>query len=85
MSSNYPEGSMRGSGIYSQDVDYDEFECENEECGKHNEADTTSTDDWGNYEIRCSFCDALHKESSLDQDRDDHLADRAYEEWRDNR
>jgi transcription elongation factor Elf1 len=85
MSDNYPEGSMRGSGIYSQDVDYDEFECENEECGKTNEAGTTSTDDWGNYTIECEFCGATFDERSLEQDREDYDADRAYEAWRDER
>ena len=67
---------MRGSGIYSVEVDYDEFVCENEECGKTNPASYTATDDWGNYEIRCEFCDSLHKESSLSEDKEDYYADR---------
>ena len=83
--SNYPEGSMRGSGIYSQEVSYDDFECENEECGKLNEAGETSTDDWGNYSVECDFCGYTNREGSLDQDREDYEADRAYDEWRDNR
>lgn len=74
---------MRGSGIYSQEVEYDEFDCENEECGKHNEAGNTSTDDWGNYEVRCEFCDTLHFESSLDDDREADRADADYDAWRD--
>ena len=85
MSSNYPEGSMRGSGIYSQDVSYDEFICENEECGKTNEAGDTSTDDWGNYYVECEFCGVTNREGSLDQDREDYEADRAYDAWRDSR
>jgi hypothetical protein len=76
MSSNYPEGSMRGSGIYGQEVSYDKFECENEECEKTNEASETTTDDWGNYEITCEFCGSVHKSSSLSEDRDDYYADR---------
>ncbi len=75
MSSNYPDGSMRGSGIYAEEVSYDEFECENEECGKTNQANDTATDDWGNYEIRCEFCGSLYKSSSLADDRDDYYAD----------
>jgi hypothetical protein len=75
MSSNYPEGSMRGSGIYSSDVSYDEFDCENEECEKPNEAGNTSTDDWGRYIIECEFCGATYRESSLSEDKDDYYAD----------
>lgn len=44
MSGNYPEGSMKGSGIYSEDITL-EVECE--ECGKAWEEDF-QTDDWGN-------------------------------------
>jgi hypothetical protein len=79
MSSNYPDGSMMGSGIYSSEVSYDEFECENEECGKTNEAGDTSTYDWGNYTIECAFCGYTHREGSLEQDRDDYYADRERE------
>ncbi len=75
MSSNYPEGSMRGSGIYAQEVSYDEFVCENEDCGKTNEAGQTITNDWGDYSIECEVCGSLYKSSSLDQDRDDYFAD----------
>jgi hypothetical protein len=41
--SNYPEGSMRGSGIYSDDYS-GTFECS--ECEEEFELDG-STDDWG--------------------------------------
>jgi hypothetical protein len=75
MSNNYPEGSMRGSGIYAQEIPYDEFDCENEECGKTNEASQATTDDWGNYSVECEFCGVTNRESSLDQDRDDYFAD----------
>ena len=70
--SNYPEGSMMGSGIYSQEVSYGAFDCENEDCGKHNEASEAVTDDWGNYEVECVFCGVRHFSSSVSQDRADY-------------
>jgi hypothetical protein len=81
MSSNYPEGSMRGSGIYSLEVSYEDFVCENEECEKPNEAGETATDDWGNYRVECEFCGSLYLESSLEQDRDDYYADQDREDY----
>lgn len=81
MSSNYPEGSMRGSGIYGESVEYDEFVCENEECGKTNEGSEVITDDWGNYRIECEFCGAKYRESSLSDDADDARADEEYDEY----
>jgi hypothetical protein len=81
MSSNYPEGSMRGSGIYAQEVSYDEFVCENKECGETNSADTATTDDWGNYEITCEFCGSVYKSSSLADDRDDYYADQERDDY----
>lgn len=82
MSSNYPEGSMRGSGIYSQDVSYDEFVCENEECGKRNEAGETSTDDYGNYSVVCEFCGSEHSEGSVEEDARYDQEDRDYDSWK---
>jgi hypothetical protein len=81
MSSNYPDGSMMGSGIYSQEVSYDEFECENEECGETNPAGETSTDDYGNYSVECEFCGMTYRESSLSDDRDDYYADREPDDY----
>lgn len=81
MSSNYPDGSMMGSGIYSSEVSYDEFECENEECGKTNPAGEVATDDWGNYLIECEFCGATYQESSISQDRDDYYADQEPDDY----
>jgi hypothetical protein len=51
--SNYPAGSMMGSGIYSVEVTY-EVECE---CGNIWEQDFM-TDDWGNVEddVTCIKC-----------------------------
>jgi hypothetical protein len=73
MSSNYPAGSMMGSGIYSVEVSYDKFVCENEECGKENEANLYATDDWGNYEVECEFCGVVHFRSSTAEDKQDYL------------
>lgn len=73
MSSYYPEGGMMGSGIYSVEVEYEEFFCE--DCEKTNEAGTTATDDWGTYIIECEFCNHTHRESSLSEDRDDYYQD----------
>lgn len=82
MSSNYPEGSMRGSGIYGESVEYNEFDCG--DCGQNNPGGEVITDDWGRYEINCEFCSAKHRESSLKEDHDDYMADVAYDEWKDN-
>ncbi|MGI9143006.1 MAG: hypothetical protein ACR2IJ_07425 [Fluviibacter sp.] len=75
MSSYYPEGGMMGSGIYSVEVEYEEFVCEDEDCGKTNEEGTTATDDWGTYIIECEFCGRTYRESSLSQDKDDYYQD----------
>jgi len=64
-------GSMRGSGIYSQDISFDAFVCENEECGKSNEAGDTVTDDWGNYSVECKFCKEEYKQGNIISDQDD--------------
>lgn len=64
---------MRGSGIYSQEVSYDEFVCDR--CDKTNEAGEVATDDYGNYVVECEFCVATHFESSISQDKDDYFAD----------
>jgi hypothetical protein len=58
----------------------EEFECENEDCGKTNEAGESTTDDWGNYEIVCEFCGSVYKSSSLSEDRDDYYADQEPDE-----
>jgi hypothetical protein len=80
MSGNYPAGSMMGSGIYSVEVPYGEFTCENEECGEHNEAGESATDDYGNYEVVCEACGVQYLESSLSQDKQDYL-EANYEDW----
>ncbi len=73
-------GSMRGSGIYSQEVSYDEFDCYN--CDKRNQEGEVSTDDWGRYIIECEFCSATYLESSLDEDRASDREDADYDAWR---
>jgi hypothetical protein len=52
---NTDGGSMRGSGIYAEDVVID-FECSNEECGHEEKLDAV-TDDWGQVgDIECPKC-----------------------------
>lgn len=57
MSGYYPEGSMRGSGIYAQDLVVD-MECAH--CGHTWETDVT-TDDWGNVDedVTCPVCNEV--------------------------
>ena len=64
-----------GSGIDAQEVDYDEFYCDSDDCGEFNEAGDTVTDDLGYYSIDCGFCGHTYLESSLKEDRDDYYAD----------
>jgi hypothetical protein len=72
MSSNYPAGSMKGSGIDSVEVPFDEFVCDNDDCGKVNEAGVSATDDWGNYDVECEFCNSVYYTSSISQDKQDY-------------
>ena len=74
---------MRGSGIYSTDVAYDEFTCS--DCGKINPEGETATDDWGNYEVACEFCGYVESESSLSEDYESAKEDADYDAWRDSR
>lgn len=76
MSSNYPEGSMMGSGIYATEFTAETFTCENEECNKENVDNLVVADDWGSYVIECEFCGATYREGSYAEDRDDYYADR---------
>lgn len=82
----YGDGrSMKGSGIYREDVSYDEFTCEYEECGKHNEAGDTSADDWGDYDINCQFCGNTYMSGNLREDAESAAADAAYDDWKHSR
>ena len=73
-------GSMRGSGIDSQEVSYDSFDCDS--CGKTNGDGEVATDDWGNYVIECEFCCSTYRESSISEDYQDSRADSDYDAWR---
>jgi hypothetical protein len=74
MSSWYPEGSMKGSGIYSEDITL-EVECE--ECSKTWEEDF-STDDWGNVEadIKCECGHTWTFSKEQEEIGDPHAPDR---------
>ena len=78
MSSNYPEGSMRGSGIYAEDWT-GTFYCS--ECEDEFELDGT-TDDWGhNAFADCPKCGTQLEVELPSADERDEDAD--YDAWRD--
>lgn len=79
MSSNYPEGSMRGSGIYAIEVPYDAFKCT--DCGNSNSEGEATTDDWGNYDVLCEHCGGVHYSSSVQDDVDAQEEDAMYDAW----
>ncbi len=78
MSSNYPAGSMKGSGIYSEDVTL-EVECG--ECGNTWEEDF-QTDDWGDVsqEVKCKCGYSWTFESEKGED-DPYQPDTLEELW----
>ena len=76
MSSNYPEGSMMGSGIYEEEVEM-EVTCD------HCDATYTAlvvADDWGNINetLECLECG---KDFTFKRDRPDVEDD--YQSWQD--
>jgi transcription elongation factor Elf1 len=74
MSSNYPEGSMRGSGIYVEDYTGN-FYCSN--CDTEEELEG-STDDWGLMAYaECLTCEATLEVElpSREELADDYWAD----------
>jgi hypothetical protein len=76
MSSNYPEGSMRGSGIYADNYTGD-FYCY--ECDEDYELDGV-TDDWGNKAFAtCPKCEADLELELPDNEPD---PDAMYDAWR---
>jgi predicted RNA-binding Zn-ribbon protein involved in translation (DUF1610 family) len=78
MSSNYPEGSMRGSGIYAEDYS-GVFYCDN--CEDEYLLDG-QTDDWGhNASAECPDCGAILELEIPSRDERDEDAD--YEAYRD--
>lgn len=72
------EGTMMGSGIYSQDVTI-EIECD--ECGEFKEYDFV-TDDWGNIEqdVTCGKCKHVQSVSREADDSSGDDPDRAHDE-----
>ena len=54
-----------GSGIFQKSVSFGAFTCEDPECMEYNEADETSTDDWGNYQVVCIQCGWLNYEANI--------------------
>jgi DNA-directed RNA polymerase subunit RPC12/RpoP len=77
MSSNYPEGSMRGSGIYAQDYT-GVFYCDT--CEDEFELDG-STDDWqSNAYADCPKCGQQLEVELPSRDERDEDAD--YDAWR---
>ena len=60
MSSNYPEGSMRGSGIDNFEFEYGHFTCKNLDCLLDNFDAIAYGDDWGYWEVTCEHCDVKH-------------------------
>jgi hypothetical protein len=71
MSSNYPEGSMMGSGIYSEEITL-VVACPNEKCDYNGEVEL-STDDWKhNAYGNCPKCDGdIEVDISPDEDGDE--------------
>lgn len=80
MSSNYPPGSMRGSGIFSSDTDEVRFcrgECDDERDG------TLYTNDWGHTTWECSECgweEDVEDEGEDPDDAKDRTLDLQWEE-----
>ena len=74
MASNYPEGSMRGSGIYAQEIEMYKF-CDT--CEKEVSL-VFITDDWGYNATAVCECgtEFEHEVPESDDDAD-------YDAWRD--
>jgi hypothetical protein len=71
MSSYYPAGSMKGSGIDSGDFEYGTFTCD--KCGHDNFDATAYYDDWGNWSVVCEDeeCEATHDKGRLGEPDED--------------
>lgn len=76
MSSNYPEGSMRGSGIFAEDIDVN-MECVH--CG-HTWDTYVTTDDWGRVDevIKCTAC---HEDFTFTLEPNDMTEFESEREW----
>lgn len=77
--SNYPEGSMRGSGIYADEREMTQ-QCDSETCLGEQREGTLFIDDWQHGTWQCGTCgwetdlDADYDEPDYD-DRDDSIYD----------
>lgn len=72
---------MRGSGIYSDEFDYEPFTCENEECEKFNATPVAYVDDWNNYTVECEFCGVEYTSGNVNDDAEQAAADAMYDAW----
>lgn len=64
--SNYPEGSMRGSGIYSYDYEEERtcesgYELEDGTTCNFEGVTTICVDDWGSHSWECEKCGHTHE------------------------
>lgn len=66
MASNYPAGSMRGSGIYSYDYE-EERGCQDTTCDFVGKV-LIDVDDWGTHSWECPTCGY---EQEIDLDAED--------------
>jgi hypothetical protein len=80
MSSNYPEGSMNGSGIYSQEITM-EITCPEEECRFTGEVLMSTNDSVTAAYGKCPECEA-DLEESLDEEDLGKDEDAEYDAWR---
>lgn len=70
---------MRGSGIYSDEFDYGDFACENDECLKDNTNAIAMVDDFGSWSVECEFCGTEFASGERDQSDN---SDADYDAWR---
>ena len=67
----YTDGwSMRGSGIYSEVVEFEGFVCRDIDCLHHNQPSFVATDDWGNYVIECEACGLVQDAGNLSEEKE---------------
>jgi hypothetical protein len=80
MSSNYPEGSMMGSGIYATEFEYGTFTCADTACLHDNFNAIAYADDWGRWTVECEECELVHDKGDGSLEKDE---DQEYDEWKD--
>lgn len=69
MSEYYDGGSMHGSGIDSETVEFEGFVCKDTSCLHHNQAGYVSTNDHGDYTVECESCGTTESEGNLKEER----------------